>query len=403
MKSIPPAPAAVPHAGLERWGWYSVAVNVLLAALHGVIALASGSLTVVAELVHNLLDLVAAVAVLVGLRLASRTSRTFPYGLYKVENLTAAGLAILVFVSAYEIVRQALLAEPAALRTEPWMLASLLLTLAVPLVFSHHELKAARAAGSPALLADAREYRVHAFTTGLALAALLSQWLRLPLDRVAALVIVVVVIKTGWELLRDAMRVLLDASLDTETLQRIRAVIDATAAVSELHWVTGRNAGRFRFVEAGVALRVTDLDKATEVLRRIEAGVCAAVPHVERVLLHLESSTAPCLRCAVPLADCREAAISAHFGEAPWFALVTVRRADGAVEEQRLVSNPYHHAEKGKGIRVAEWLVTLKTDVLLVHEDLRGKGPEYVLRDAGVAVHLTPGTTLAEVLAALPP
>ena len=57
---------------VERWGWYSVGLNVLLAALHAVIAAASGSLAVAAELVHNLVDFAAAVAVLAGIKLASR-------------------------------------------------------------------------------------------------------------------------------------------------------------------------------------------------------------------------------------------------------------------------------------------------------------------------------------------
>jgi len=63
---------------VERWGWYSVALNVLLAALHAVIAAASGSLAVAAELIHNLIDLAAAVAVLVGMKLARRKSKAFP-------------------------------------------------------------------------------------------------------------------------------------------------------------------------------------------------------------------------------------------------------------------------------------------------------------------------------------
>jgi divalent metal cation (Fe/Co/Zn/Cd) transporter len=54
---------------LERWGWGSIAVNVVLVALHGAVALRSGSLAVAAELVHNVVDLLSAVAVLVGLKL----------------------------------------------------------------------------------------------------------------------------------------------------------------------------------------------------------------------------------------------------------------------------------------------------------------------------------------------
>jgi len=108
------------------------------------------------------------------------------------------------------------------------------------------------------------------------------------------------------------------------------------------------------------------------------------------------------LRYAIPLAD-RDGAVSKHFGESPFFALVTIRQADGGVEEQRIISNPHHNEEKAKGIRVAEWLVGMKVDVVVLQEDVRGKGPEYVLRDAGVIMRLTDKPTLAGALAALSP
>ena len=335
---------------------------------------------------------------LAGIKLATRKSKDFPYGLYKLENLAGLGLAVMIFLSAYEIARDALLAPAAAVRTEGWMLAALAATGALPLVFSHFELRAGRTANSPALIADAKEYRVHVFTTGLAFAALASQWAGIALDRVAALVIVVAVVWTGWGLLRDAMRVLLDASLEAAALDQIRAVVGADPAVTEVKWLTGRNAGRFRFVEAGVALRVAELEKVETAIRRIEAGVRAAVPHLERVLLHAEPAASPFVLCAVPLADAG-GTVSRHFGEAPFFALVTLRRTDGGIEEQRVVANPHQALEKAKGIRVAEWLVAQKIDAVVLKEDVRGKGPEYVFRDAGVELRRTDATALAEALA----
>jgi len=48
---------------------------------------------------------------------------------------------------------------------------------------------------------------------------------------------------------------------------------------------------------------------------------------------------------------------------------------------------------------VGEWLVGLKADVVVLREDLHGKGPTYVFADAGVETRLTEATTLPEVLA----
>jgi cation diffusion facilitator family transporter len=384
---------------VERWAWGSVAVNVVLAALHGLVAAASGSLGVAAELVHNLADLVAAGAVVLGVKLAARKSPAFPYGFYKVENLVAAGLAGMIFLTAYEIGRDALVGGTGPVHVGSWMFAVPVGTLAIPLTFSHFELRAGQAANSPALIADAREYRLHAFTTGLVLVSLVSEWLRVPLDRVAALVIGVVIVKTGWELLVGAVRVLLDASLDTETLRQVRAAIEGDPAVAAVMWVSGRNAGRFRFVEAGVVLRAGGLTQVETSVGRIEATVRAAVRHIERVLVHVEPRASASVRYAVPLAD-PDGTVSAHFGDAPHFALVTVRRADGAVEAQEILANPWRGEARAKGIRVAEWLVAHKVDVVLLKADVQGKAPAYVLREAGVEQRRTEATTVSDALAA---
>jgi len=383
---------------VERWGWYSIAVNVILIVINAGIAAASGSLAVEAEMVHNLVDLLTAIGVLVGLKLSTRKSKAFPYGLYKLENVITVVLAGMVFFTAYEISRDALFAPARLATVDPWMLVGVIVATIIPLVFSHFELRAGQEANSPALIADAKEYRAHVFTTGTVFAALLAQWFELPLDRVAALIIVVAIVKTGWDLLVDGMRVLLDASLDAETLLQIREIILAEPAVAELKWVTGRNAGRFRFVETELALRVRDLEKAEAITQHIETQIRQAVPHVERVLIHAEPMERTHLRYAVPLAD-PDGAVSEHFGEAPYFALVRVRLADGAIEEQQIVSNPYQDVEKAKGIQVAEWLVAQKVDVMLLKESLRGKGPVYVFGDAGIEVQETEAPTLSAAMA----
>jgi cation diffusion facilitator family transporter len=384
---------------IERWGWYSIAVNVVLTVINLVVALASGSLAVEAELVHNLVDFLTAVGVLIGLKLATRKSREFPYGLYKLENVITVVLAVMIFVTAYEIVQEALFTPTRRATVNAWMLAGVVVATAIPLVFSHFELRAGREANSPALIADAKEYRTHVFTTGVVFAALLAQRFDFPLDRVAALVIVVAIGKTGWDLLADGMRVLLDASLDADTLLQIREIIAAEPTVAELKWVTGRNAGRFRFVEAEVTLRVHELKRAGAATQRIEAQIRQAVPYVERVLIHAEPMERTHLRYAAPLADAA-GTLSEHLGEAPYFAMVTVRLADGAVEGQQIIANPHREEEKAKGIRVAEWLVAQKVDVVLLRESLRGKGPVYVFGDAGVEMRETGAATLAGALEA---
>lgn len=385
---------------VEEWGWGSIGVNVVLSLLNLGIAIASGSLAVAAEMLHNLVDLMSSVAVLVGLKISQRRSKSFPYGLYKVENVIAVGMAGLIFFTGFEIVREAFSASKRQTTVNPWMLAGVMLSALIPVLFSHFELRAGKAANSPSLIAEAQEYRVHIFSSGAVLISLIGHFFGISLDRPAALIVVFFIAMTGWELLKDGMRVLLDASLDAETLAHVRQIIENDPATSQIKTLTGRNSGRYRFIEAEVMLRSNDLKKAHAASQRIEQAIRAEVPHVERVLIHYEPTVSIHRRDAFPLAN-PDGRLSEHFGEAPYFALVTRKLSDGTVEKQEVVQNPHRELSKAKGIRVAEWLVFQKVDRVVLKEDLQGKGPEYVFADAGVETMLTKAETVSQALDAL--
>jgi cation diffusion facilitator family transporter len=372
---------------------------VVLSLLNLGIAVASGSLAVAAEMLHNLVDLMSSVAVLVGLKISQRRSKSFPYGLYKVENMIAVGMAGLIFFTGFEIVREAFSASQRQTTVNPWMLAGVILSAVIPLSFSHFELRAGKVANSPSLIAEAQEYRTHILSSGVVLISLIGHFFGLSLDRPAALIVVLFIVRTGWELLKDGMRVLLDASLDAETLAQVRQIIEDDPATAQIKTLTGRNSGRYRFLEAEVMLRGDDLKKAHAVSQRIEQAIRAKVPHVERVLIHYEPMVSNHRRDAFPL-DNPDGKLSEHFGEAPYFALVTIRLSNGEVEKQVVLQNPHRELEKAKGIRVAEWLVSQKLDRVVLKEDLQGKGPEYVFANAGVEMVPTDAETLNQALEA---
>jgi cation diffusion facilitator family transporter len=379
---------AIEEKSIERWGWGSIGINILLSLLNLGISLASGSLAVVSEMVHNLVDLLASIVVLIGLRISQRKNKSFPYGLYKVENVVAVVLSGLIFYTGYEIAREALLGVQKQTKVDLWILVGVVLSIVIPLIFGHFELAAGKGANSPSIIASAMEYRTHIFTSGVVLISLVSHYFGLDIDRIASLIIVFFILKTGWELLKDGMRVLLDASLEADSLAQVRAIIESDPATAQIKSLTGRNSGRYRFLEAEISLRTNDLKSAHEVSRRIEKSIREKVPNVERVLIHYEPFQPTNRRYAFPLANL-EGGMSEHFGGAPYFALVNQRLSDLLVEKQEMMLNPFTQLAKAKGIRVAEWLISLKVDRVVLKENLQGKGPEYVFNDAGVEQILT--------------
>ncbi len=392
-KDNDPAPAV-----LERWGWASIGVNVTLTGLNLAIVYASGSLAVAAEMVHNLVDLVASIAVLVGLKLSMRKTRSFPYGLYKVENLVAAAIALLIFLASYEIVREAVLSKARETVVTPWILGGVALSLLIPFAFSFFEMGAGRRANSPSLVADAKEYRVHVLTSGMVFCALIAHTIDQPVDKIAALVIVVVVAKTGWNLLSDSMRVLLDASLDAETLVEARHIIELEPTVVKIHTLMGRNAGRYRFLEAEVEVKVRELERADRVARKLERDLREQIPHVERVIVDVRPLRSESLRLALPV-ERPDGPLSEHFGTSSFFLVVDKRRTDSQTVSQNTVINPFSADAKGRGIKVAHWLISQNVDVLLTRDDVRDKGPGHALGEAGVDVIVTQEKAVEEAVA----
>lgn len=382
---------------LDRWGWGSIGINLLLSLLNLSIAYFSGSLAVVSEMIHNLVDLMSSVAVLLGLKISRRHSKAFPYGLYKVENVISVALALLIFFTGYEIAREAVLGSQQIKVISLWMFGGVTLSALIPLLFSYFELRAGKSANSPSLIASATEYRTHVFTSGVVLFSLITHSFGLNLDRFAALVVVFFIAKSGWGLLRDGMRVLLDASLDPETLAQVRKIIESDPATDQINNLTGRNSGKYRFLEAEITLRVDDLKKAHDASQRIEQAIKAEVPFIERVLIHYEPAVPTFKSYAFPL-NSSAGILSDHFGEAPYFGVIKRRLSDGSIEKHELIRNPYQAEVKSKGIQVAEWLVSQKVDCIVLKENIQGKGPEIVLSNAGVELLYTRADTLTAAI-----
>ena len=381
---------------VQRVAFYAILVNVALAALRGYLAHLSGSLAVVAVTVDAAIDVAAALLLWGGLKLSARKTKNFPYGLYKVENVIQVVVALLIFVVAAEILRQAFTSTSSSVTVSALVIGGMAISTVAILALSVYMAREGKKSGSPALMAEARHRWIDVVASAVVFLALVSAYLGFPVDRLAAGLVAAFIIYSGWGLLRDGMRVLLDASLDQETLAQVRRTVESDPAVCEVRSLVGRSSGRYRFLELIIAVRTENLEKAHAISTRVEKRVRAEVARVDRVIIHCEPLIRTHLRVAVPLVDLG-GTVSSHFGEAPFFARLVVRLDTGELEEQQIRANPQGRAEKSRGILVAEWLVKDKIDLVIQREQL-GKGPEYAFQDAGVEVEVWDVTKLPDVI-----
>lgn len=247
----------------------SIAASGSMTILKLVVGLMTGSLGILSEAIHSLLDLTSATMTYFAVRVSGKPAdRRHPYGHGKVEALSALFSTILLVLTSFWIIWEALhRLFGAAVEVEAtwYAVALIVLVIGVDVSRSRALLKVARETGSQALKADALHYTSDILSSAAVLVGLGLVRLGWPQgDAIAALVVAVVVLWAAWHLGKAATDVLIDAApagLDEE----VAAIVRSCEGVVSVERVRARQAGAVIFVE--VLVRVS----RTLSLERVEA------------------------------------------------------------------------------------------------------------------------------------
>jgi cation diffusion facilitator family transporter len=262
----------------------ALAVNVLLALIKFGVGWNLGSLSVLSDAIHSLLDGGASVIALIGITAAARPpDANHPYGHRKYEILATLIVAGLLFLSAWEILGASvgrLLRQAAPPTFSTWGVALLGLGIVANLFLSRWERRAGLEVSSPLLLADAAHTRTDVFSSTLAIAAVAGSQLGLPwLDPLFAIGIVVLLARAIYEILIEGVRVVSDATrLDPE---QIRLVAEGVEGVRGAHAI--RSHGMTNDIHIDLHIQVEEQlttrqvyeieNQVTEALRKNFSGV----------------------------------------------------------------------------------------------------------------------------------
>jgi cation diffusion facilitator family transporter len=372
---------------------FSTLLNVVLVLLKSGLAVLSGSAAVMAEAIHSFTDVIGSLTVLMGISISKRKSRSFPWGLYKVENIAAVVSAFFVLLMAYELGRNVFFSEANEIVHRTISVAVLSLMTVPVFLFARYEKKKAEEFNSPGLLADAQNWMADIAPLVVVTIGFASSAIYPPADKIASAIIIVFIVKAGYDIVKDSMKSLLDASVDAKTIEKMRMIVNSFNEVEEIIELNARNSGSFIFVLLNLRLSLKKLKEAHDTADRIERAIKKEIPFVDRVTIHYEPEKREFIRYAVSISD-REGTLSKHFGSAPLIVFWTEGISDGKVLSREILDNPFLHMEKGKGIRLAEYLVERKVDVLYIQKPFDGKGPEYVFSNAEAEVRITDKETM---------
>ncbi|MBR3384491.1 MAG: cation transporter [Atopobiaceae bacterium] len=217
---------------IVRTSIVGIVANVALAAFKAVFGLLSNSIAIVLDAVNNLSDALSSIITIVGTRIASRRAdRKHPYGHGRAEYLTTIVIAVIVLwagiTSLVESVQRIIHPEPATY--EVTTLVVVAVAVVAKLVLGRYVKGRGEALGSDSLVASGTDATMDAVISASTLVAAGINMAGGPgLEAPLGAVISLVIIKAGYEILREAIDKVIGERVDADVA---RAVKDAICSV----------------------------------------------------------------------------------------------------------------------------------------------------------------------------
>lgn len=250
------------------------------------VGLSTGSLGLLSEGLHSLLDLGATVMTWLAVRVSDKPADAeHPYGHGKIESVTALAETGLLFLTsawiAYEAVSR-LLSGHVEVEATWWSVAVVVVCIAVDAYRARELARVAKETRSQALEADALHFASDILSSVVVLVGLGLVWLGYPKgDALAAIGVSLFVCHAGYQLGRRTIDTLIDAA-PAGAAERVEAVVAALPGVAGVKRVRVRPAGSVLFVDLDLLVgRTLPLDAVTELRERVIGALQAEMPEAE--------------------------------------------------------------------------------------------------------------------------
>jgi cation diffusion facilitator family transporter len=227
--------------------------NAVLMAVKLAAGYFGGSEAVLADGVESASDFVALLSTLIALKIGRRPlDDNHPYGHGKVESLSAALVALVIFASGAGILYQAAHTILLESHGKPAWYAVLAAgaTIAVKEALCRYSVRVGASLGSPAVLAVARDHRKDALTSVATLVGVGGAYAGLGiLDPLAAALTSLFIFHIAWETFRGAAYELMDGQPAQERIGEITRLAEGVAGVEHVHEIRGRRSGQYMLID----------------------------------------------------------------------------------------------------------------------------------------------------------
>jgi cation diffusion facilitator family transporter len=228
----------------------AIIVNLVLTTLKLVIGFLIGSTALLADGIDSFLDIMTTIFAYIGVRIASKPPDiNHPYGHQKMEVFFSLGIFGFIAYSCVQIFLNALdkIISQQIFVFEISGLITAIFSICLKLVLAYSVLGVGKKVNSPALIANAKNFRTDVLSSVLVAVSMIFAYFNLGLlDPVIAIIICIFIAYTGLTIFIEGWDILVDKAPPNSVLKAIEKIAMDVEGVREVHLI------RARYLQQGI-------------------------------------------------------------------------------------------------------------------------------------------------------
>jgi len=271
----------------------SVIAAVFLTGFKFVVGIVTGSLGILSEALHSLLDLIAAIVTFFSVRMSDRPAdKKHNFGHGKVENLSALIQTVLLLVVCFWIFYEGIsriVTGGFHVEVTIWSYIVVVTSIIIDISRSRALMRVSKKYNSQALEADALHFSTDIWSSTAVLVGLLCvDFFDFPYaDPIAALIVACIVLYVCYQLGKRAIDVLLDRAPE-QSVKFIEDILNEHEEIREYHNLRVRNSGADTFITFNIHINPnTPFVEAHRFCDHLEKDIAEKIPK-SVVFIHVE-------------------------------------------------------------------------------------------------------------------
>ncbi|MGC8502317.1 cation diffusion facilitator family transporter [Desulfurella sp.] len=340
-----------------------------------------GNVALQADALHSALDVLSSVIVFSAMFFSYIKSEKFPFGLYKLENIASSLVSLLIILTAFEI-GYSLFEKHEVLHVsvfKQFITAGILFLIVVLMfLYSRYEKKIGIKYSSSGIVSDAEHIKSDLFSIFIIICSIIFSIYGLNIDKYVAIIIVIMILHSGFELFKNSILALLDINIDKKTIEDIRQEISQFDHVNEITSIKGRKSGRFMLLEIIAKFDIASFEDAHRLSNDIERRIYEKFPNVDNVIVHYEPIEKKIVKICIP--QTKNEQISEDFSNSSSFLIIDYDLSRQKILNKYQKQNDFLELKEKKGIQIALFLVKEGVDIIVSTDHIVNSGPYFVFK-----------------------